>query len=361
MSGDWFRDLVEQEDSTPRAQEHRKPPLKRRSSMRRLPSSPKGGMISTPQIACLAAGVLAVSVATLLYTSLLLSPALLRVALKDVMCDSIQNAANLHRSGSSSKIKKISILLGTFTVASNVERRSLLRLAYGVQQPTKSADVTVKFVIGKPASDELNKMITLESFHYGDILVLDCEENMNHGKSFKFFDTVAAMAVHYDYVMKADEDSYIRLENLAASLQSQSREDLYYGYVLPCESDDAYKNYMAGMGYVISWDLVQWLHESPIPRNSTDGTEDQLMGDWLNAGNKAKHRVSKKPLFYDHPAFGGGCAHELVPETILVHQVKTPERWHDVLSFFERDRIAISSWMSPNQQLHVEKLHPTQR
>ena len=63
------------------------------------------------------------------------------------------------------------------------------------------------------------------------------------------------------------------------------------------------------------------------------------MGDWLNAGNKAKNRVSKKPYFYDHVEFGGKCAHDFVRETILVHQLKTPKRWNQVLNYFERHRI----------------------
>lgn len=235
----------------------------------------------------------------------------------------------------------MSILVGILTTASKVDRRNLLRVAYGIQ-PTATASVTIRFVVGKPHSDEEKLAVGLEALHYGDMLVLDCEENMNHGKSFTYLATVAAMAVPYNYVMKVDDDSYVRLENLAQSLQPLPRTDLYYGYVLPCENQDPYAGYMAGMGYVLSWDLVQWVGTSPVARNSTEGTEDKLLGDWLKAGGKAKNRVSKKPLFYDHPEFGGHCAHELVPNTILVHQVKNEKRWGDVLSFFERSRIAAS-------------------
>jgi len=234
---------------------------------------------------------------------------------------------------------KMQILLGVFSVASKVERRNLMRVAYGIQR-TERAQLTLRFILGKPKSDEEKLAVGLESLHYGDVLVLDIEENMNHGKSFTFFSTVAALGVHYNYVMKVDDDSYVRVENLVKSLEPLPREDLYYGYVLPCENQDPYAWYMAGMGYVLSWDLVEWVHESPIPRNATEGTEDQLMGSWLDAGKKAKNRVNKKPLFYDYPEFGGKCAHELIPETILVHQVKNDKRWHHVLAFFERDRVA---------------------
>lgn len=265
----------------------------------------------------------------------------LQVAIKvlqiDRHCDGVAVAVAVP-----SPSPKLRILLGVFSMASKVERRNLMRIAYGVQH-SDQALVTLRFVIGKPNDDVEALNLGLESLHHGDLLILNCTENMNHGKSFMFWDTVATAGPEYDYVMKVDDDSYVRVDNLANSLVSLPRTDLYYGYVLPCENQDPYAWYMAGMGYLLSWDLVQWVHDSPIPRNATEGTEDELMGGWLNKGEKAKNRVSKKPLFYDHPDFGGKCSHELIPETILIHQVKNEKRWHDVLSFFERHRIAALS------------------
>ena len=269
-------------------------------------------------------------------TYLFLNPTVLMNAVvhqDGIICES--SSSNI---SSSRQTSKVSILLGVMITIPKAERRNLLRVAYGIQT-SEHADVTLLFVVGKPKNEDERTMIGLEALQYGDILFLDCEENMNAGKSFMFFSTVAAVGIQYDYVMKLDDDSYVRVHNLGKSLFELPRTDLYYGYVLPCDNQNAYSHYMAGMGYVISWDLVQWVHESPIPRNLTVGTEDRLMGDWLNAGNKAKNRVSKKPFFYDHVEFGGKCAHDLIPETILVHQVKTPKRWNQVLNYFERHRI----------------------
>lgn len=235
--------------------------------------------------------------------------------------------------------KLITVLLGVMISSVKAERRSLLRLAYGVQNAAPFADIAVNFVVCKPESQHEKLVVGMERLQYNDMLVLDCEENMNHGKTFVYLSSVAAMGIRYDYVMKTDDDSYVRLQNLGRSLSEQPRNDLYYGYILPCENQDAHAWYMAGMGYVLSWDLVEWVHDSPIPKNNSEGTEDRLLGEWVNAGGVAKNRVSMKPLFYDHPDFGGECSHPLVPETILVHQLKTPQRWSHVLSFFEHDRI----------------------
>ncbi|BBN17367.1 hypothetical protein MPTK1_7g13990 [Marchantia polymorpha subsp. ruderalis] len=241
-----------------------------------------------------------------------------------------------------SRTKKFSILIGIMTMAKKTERRNLLRLAYGAQS-SDIAHVTVKFILGKLKDDSEKTLVGLEKLVYGDVMELECEENMNNGKSFYYFSSLAAEGGSYDYVMKTDDDSYVRIANLAIHLSPLSRTDLYYGYILPCENQDPYKWYMAGMGYVISWDLVQWIRDSPIPRNRTEGTEDELVGKWFDEGGKARNRVNDKPLFYDHPEFGGKCAHELIPESILIHQVKTPQRWAQVLAYFEKDKLRVDS------------------
>ncbi|KAG6436854.1 hypothetical protein SASPL_101758 [Salvia splendens] len=142
------------------------------------------------------------------------------------------------------------------------------------------------------------------------------------------------ITVKYDYVMKTDDDVYLRLEQLATSLSPLPRQDLYYGFVIPCQSMNPFVHYMSGMGFVLSWDLVEWIGASLIPLNHTVGPEDKLVGEWLNRGNKAKNRVSNKPAMYDYPRTNGRCSHDLVLDTIAVHRLKRWEQWLDVLTFF---------------------------
>lgn len=134
--------------------------------------------------------------------------------------------------------------------------------------------------------------------------------------------------------MKADDDVYLRLEALASSLQPLPRSDLYYGFVIPCPSMNPFVHYMSGMGFALSWDLVEWISTSAIPANHTVGPEDKMVGEWLNRGDKAKYRVSNKPAMYDYPGTNGRCSHELIPETIAVHRVKRWDQWLDLLTFF---------------------------
>ncbi|KAK3017135.1 hypothetical protein RJ639_006137, partial [Escallonia herrerae] len=114
--------------------------------------------------------------------------------------------------------------------------------------------------------------------------------------------------------MKADDDVFLRLAPLELSLHPLQRLDMYNGFVIPCTSMNPFVYYMSGMGFVLSWDLVDWIGEFNIARNNTYGPEDRLVGEWLNMGSKA--------WICDYPGTNGRCSHELILETIAVHRLK---------------------------------------
>lgn len=179
-------------------------------------------------------------------------------------------------------------------------------MAYGAQASTsKDADFTIRFIMGALDGGQAYYKMEVERDNatFGDIIVLTCKESINDEKTFSFFSSLPGHvgSGNFDYVMKLDDDSYIRLENLGKALEPLPRTDLYYGYSLPCENKDPYKGWMAGADYLVSWDLVQWIAESPIPRNRSIGVEDMLTGDWFNEGGVANNRATNFGLFYDHP------------------------------------------------------------
>jgi len=154
-------------------------------------------------------------------------------------------------------------------------------------------------------------LVALEAIRYGDIIVMDCAENMDNGKTYTFFSTVARefngstasrrRRPRYDYVMKADDDTYLRLPALVASLRGAAREDAYYGLQMPCDTENFYPfpPFMSGMGYALSWDLVQWVASSDLARREQDGPEDMWTGRWLNVAGKAKNRYDNAPRMYN--------------------------------------------------------------
>ncbi|CAA3016057.1 hydroxyproline O-galactosyltransferase GALT3-like [Olea europaea subsp. europaea] len=234
----------------------------------------------------------------------------------------------------SSPHQQFSLLIGVLTRPDKYDRRHFLRLVYGTQS-SSIAKIDVKFVFCSLTKPEQRVFIALEIVRFNDIIILNCSENMNSGKTYKYFSTLPQiLSRQYNYVMKADDDVFIRLEPLALSLQPLSRFDLYYGFVIPCPSMNPFVHYMSGMGFVLSWDLVEWIGNSEIPMNHTFGPEDKMVGQWLNDGNKAKNRFSNKPVMYDYPGTNGRCSHQLIPDTVAVHRLKRWEQWLHVLNYF---------------------------
>ncbi|VAI61814.1 unnamed protein product [Triticum turgidum subsp. durum] len=212
------------------------------------------------------------------------------------------------------------LLIGILTRADVYERRHLLRMVYGLQlaaDPALAAQVDVRFVFCRLYKDDQRVLVPLEILAHGDVIVLDgCEENLNGGKTHTFFTAVAELYADapYDYVMKADDDILIRVAALVASLGAMPREDMYYGATIPCNSMDPGRGYMSGMGYALSWDLVQWV---------------------AGAG-EGRNRFNAKPAMYDYPlpVRVDECSHEFVPDTIAVHRLKDNPRWAHALKYF---------------------------
>ncbi|KAG9143335.1 hypothetical protein Leryth_018612 [Lithospermum erythrorhizon] len=156
----------------------------------------------------------------------------------------------------------IKILVGILTLPDQYQKRHFLRLIYGTQSPS-GAKVDVKFVFCNRTKEDQRTL----TYTYFSSLPELFNSSSNHQP--------------YDYVMKADDDIYIRLDNLVESLRPLPKEDLYYGFVIPCNSMDPFVHYMSGMAYLVSWDIVEWIRRSDIPRNHRQGPEDKVMGEWL--------------------------------------------------------------------------------
>ncbi|XP_030535615.2 beta-1,3-galactosyltransferase 6 [Rhodamnia argentea] len=263
-------------------------------------------------------------------------------------------STNLSVENSSSSNDEIRILIGVLTLPDQYHKRHFLRMIYGTQSPA-GGRVDVKFVFCNLTREEQHVLVALEIMRYDDIIIMNCTENMNNGKTYTYFSSLPEMLKGadrphppYHYVMKADDDTFFRLEKLVASLRPLPREDLYYGFVIPCHSMDPFVDYMSGMGYMVSWDLVEWISESDIARNHTEGAEDLVFGAWLRDGRRAKNRYNAKWAMYNYPDPKDPCQHEFWPDTIAVHTVKTPEKWLQTLKYFN-----FTSNLKPSKLYHI--------
>lgn len=265
------------------------------------------------------------------------------------------------------------LLIGVITHPDYFERRQLLRMVYSLQQEQPNllgAQVDVRFVLCNLTTEEQRVFVALEIMRYDDIIILDCAENMDDGKTYAYFASLPTLfngtgdgsekgdgstppPPPYDFVMKADDDIYFRLPRLVAALRDKPREDMYFGLQEPCDDENffPFPPFMEGMGYVVSWDLVRWIATSDVARNDVRGPEDMWVGRWFNLADKAKNRFDAAPAMYDFrgPFEKPNCfRRDFVPDTIAVHKLKNNARWAKTLSYFE-----VTKALKPSKLYHI--------
>ncbi|WVZ82184.1 hypothetical protein U9M48_029473 [Paspalum notatum var. saurae] len=248
--------------------------------------------------------------------------------------------------------ERLSVLVGVHTMPGKHSRRHLIRMAYALQQTAAlraAARVDVRFALcARPMPPEHRAFVALEARAYGDVLLLDCAEGADQGKTYTYFASLPAMLGSgagaggrppYDYVMKVDDDTFLQLDALVDTLRAAPRADMYWGVGLPFH-DREFPPFMLGMGYLLSWDLVEWIAGSAMVRREAIGAEDMTTGKWLNMGNKAKNRVNIFPRMYDYRS---AKAEDFLENTIGVHQLKQDLRWAHTLDHFNLTRLEPSS------------------
>ncbi|EAY87784.1 hypothetical protein OsI_09202 [Oryza sativa Indica Group] len=202
-------------------------------------------------------------------------------------------------------------------------------------------------------------LVALEIITHGDILVLNCTENMNDGKTYDYFSALprlfpAGAEPRYDFAGKIDDDTYYRLGALADTLRRKPRRDMYHGFLNPCHIDPAWQ-YMSGMGYIVSWDVAEWIAASPELRGREIGYEDDVFGRWLRGAGKGKNRFGEEPRMYDYldrEMYGAdvNCfRHELIADTVAVHKLKDRLKWARTLRFFNA-----TDGLKPSKMYHVD-------
>ncbi|TVU09657.1 hypothetical protein EJB05_43144, partial [Eragrostis curvula] len=243
---------------------------------------------------------------------------------------------------------EFSLLVGVLTVPSRRERRDIVRMAYALQPrpPAGVARVDVRFVFCNVTDQVDAALLAVEEARHGDVLVLNCTENMNDGKTHEYLSSVPRIfaADPYDYVMKTDDDTYLRVAALAEELRGKPRDDVYLGHGFAVGDDPM--PFMHGMGYVVSWDVAEWVsgNQEILRHNDTHGPEDLLVGKWLGIGGRGKNRYNLKPRMYDL----GWYMDNFRPDTIAVHMLKDNKRWAATFRYFN-----VTAGIKPSDLYHL--------
>ena len=155
----------------------------------------------------------------------------------------------------------------------------------------------MKFAVGvNNISAQAKEAIEREQFIRNDLLLLNSLTESYHNLTRKLLYALqwADVTVDYKYLLKVDDDSYVRIGELVTELQDKPSERLYWGFFNGrarvkksgkwAEKDwflcDRYLPYALGGGYILSYDLVHYI--------STNSkylqlylSEDVSMGAWL--------------------------------------------------------------------------------
>ncbi|KAJ3065228.1 hypothetical protein HDU98_011398 [Podochytrium sp. JEL0797] len=249
------------------------------------------------------------------------------------------------------------LLLGIFSYYSDNEkvraRRKLLRTLYRQIQNSTTFEFDVRFVMGIPKpspedpQNELHAMqsILVEQTEHGDLLIINTPEEMNAGKSFHFFQQVIRMAnlngarlPRYEFIAKADDDTFINLSNLSNALALHG-DGLAKRMFLGRACSDAF---LCGCLYIMSHALADGFARLPV--KNVGGPEDQMMSgkvkllageEWWGVEKVGGLR------FIDHWDSGKTWAEPFVEDVVAVHQCKEVQRMQnltDMLLSFEQNK-----------------------
>ena len=201
-----------------------------------------------------------------------------------------------------SKIK-VDVIFIIFSSPGNELRRNAIRNTWLKEIPDNALCL---FAIGK-VDTQYEQSLDVENYSHNDLLLLDFVDEYA-SLTQKLLRSIHHVVQKYDfkYLFKGDDDTYIHLKPFLSLLSRQSRRRLYWGYFVgnarvkakgKWEENswflcDRYLPYARGGGYVISYDIANFIS---VNRDLLDSylSEDVSMGVWLSA-LKVERRHERK-------------------------------------------------------------------
>eukprot|EP00455_Lapot_gusevi_P038983 TRINITY_DN4367_c0_g2_i1.p1 TRINITY_DN4367_c0_g2~~TRINITY_DN4367_c0_g2_i1.p1 ORF type:complete len:336 (-),score=39.14 TRINITY_DN4367_c0_g2_i1:29-964(-) len=242
--------------------------------------------------------------------------------------------------------KHYQLIVGVPSAATSFEKRDAVRRTWA-SLAQKSA---VFFIIGYTTEldETLQAKLASEEKTHRDIVRVNCSDSYDAltEKNLQFF-KYALDHFKFRYMMKADDDSFVRLDAIEKQLVTMPRRRLYWGYFHPASDtvvhkDPQHKNhdsysgryfppYASGSGYVLSKDVVRYLVRAdkllPLRRFRN---EDAALGIWLSALDVlAKHDPRFNMVVCD-------------PAMLVMHPVPTSQLFH-LVSDLKSNRLCHST------------------
>lgn len=243
-----------------------------------------------------------------------------------------------HKAPSVSK-KRLVMLVGVFSSGNNFERRMALRRSWMQYEAVRSGDVAVRFFIGLHKNNQVNFELWREAQAYGDIQLMPFVDYY----SLITLKTVAicilgTKILPAKYIMKTDDDAFVRIDEVLSSLKGKASNGLLYGLISfesePHRDKDSkwyisteewphalYPPWAHGPGYIISRDIAKFIVRGHLERDlKLFKLEDVAMGIWIEQFKKSGQEVH---YINDERFYNAGCesnyvlAHYQGPRNVL--------------------------------------------
>lgn len=145
----------------------------------------------------------------------------------------------------------------------------------------------------------------------------------------------------FRYLVKADDDAYLRIEGLHRLSLNLPIRMVYFGYMVAPDptQDEALVDYhqsafpvafALGMCWGVSFDVAKLLAETTLPLK-TRGSEDMSVGLWMSLLEGLKYVHIPGELFHDHPEAFSPFNRSCSPESLVVHRMAG--RWDQSLDW----------------------------
>ncbi|CAN4107097.1 unnamed protein product [Withania somnifera] len=235
--------------------------------------------------------------------------------------------------------KRLVMLIGVFSTGNNFERRMALRKSWMQYTAVRSGEVAVRFFIGLDKNRQVNIELWKEAQTYGDMQLLPFVDYY----SLLTLKTIAICIMGVKilpakYVMKTDDDAFVRIDEVLSSLKGKDPNGLLYGgisfesaphrdkenkwYISPEEyPPSSYPPWAHGPGYIISRDIAKFIVQGHQERElMLFKLEDVAVGIWVEEFRRKDHKVQ---YVNDERFYNAGCesgyilAHYQTPRMVL--------------------------------------------
>ncbi|KAF2310326.1 hypothetical protein GH714_007767 [Hevea brasiliensis] len=208
------------------------------------------------------------------------------------------------------KKKRLAMLVGVFSTGNNFERRMALRRSWMQYEAVHSGDVAVRFFIGLHKNSQVNFELWKEAQAYGDVQLMPFVDYYSL-ISLKTIGIciMGTKILPAKYIMKTDDDAFVRIDEVLTSLKGKASNGLLYGLMSfdssPHREKDSkwyisneewphssYPPWAHGPGYIVSRNVAKFIAQGHQERDlKLFKLEDVAMGIWIEQFKKSGQEV----------------------------------------------------------------------